>query len=180
MVRHRVAAFGSSRLPETDPRFADVVTLGEQLAKNGWDAITGGHQGMMAAFNQGISRGNGHVRGITLDRFPAPPDNHLNEEIRANNFFHRMQQLIEEADAYIALPGGLGTLAELAMSWDLLAIHVLEPRPLIFYGGMWRPILEQLQANLILSVDEAFSLTRVCMYPDEVVQALAAPSCRMD
>ncbi len=156
-----------------DPRFADVVQLGEKLAQHGWDAVTGGHQGMMEAICRGIRAGGGHVRGITLQRFPTPPDNHLSEEIRARDFFSRMQMLIEETDAYLVLPGGLGTLAEMAMSWDLQAIGVLEPRPLILYGDTWIPLLEPLKESLIWSVDDAFTTLRHCRTADEVLSELA-------
>jgi len=173
IARRRVTAFGSSRLSENDPRFADVERLGRLLGDNGWDGLTGGHQGMMAAICRGIRAGGGHVRGITLERFPTPPDNHLSEEVRSRNFFERMQMLIEETDAYLVLPGGLGTLAELAMSWDLQAIGVLEKRPLIVYGDAWTSLLEPLRQNLIWSVDEAFGLLRHCRTPEEVLAVLA-------
>ncbi|OIO69525.1 MAG: hypothetical protein AUJ58_05655 [Zetaproteobacteria bacterium CG1_02_55_237] len=171
--RRRITAFGSSRLPEDDPRFADVEALGALLGANGWDGLTGGHQGMMAAICRGIRAGGGHVRGVTLERFPTPPDNHLSEEIRSRNFFERMQILIEETDAYLVLPGGLGTLAELAMSWDLQAIGVLEKRPLIVYGDSWTPLIEPLRQSLIWSVDEAFGHIHHCRTADEVLAALA-------
>ncbi len=173
MKRRRITAFGASRLPDNDPRFDDVMRLGEKLGRTGWDALTGGHQGMMAAICRGIRSGGGHVRGITLERFPTPPDNHLSEEVRARNFFERMQMLIEQTDAWLVLPGGLGTLAELAMSWDLLAIGVLEPRPLILYGDMWTPLLASLPQAMIPSVDHAFDLIRHCRTHDEVLAALA-------
>ncbi len=175
MKRRRITAFGASSFPENHPCYAEAVQLGEELAHAGWDALTGGHQGMMAAFSRGIQQGGGHVRGVTLKCFPTPPDNHLSEEVRALNFFHRMQTLIEETDAYIALPGGLGTLAELAMSWDLLAIRVLEPRPLILYGASWPAIVEVLQDHLALSVQDAFSFVQPCRTVAEVMQRLARP-----
>ncbi|MFC1537076.1 LOG family protein [Pseudomonadota bacterium] len=171
-VRRRITAFGSSRIAADEPIFADVQLLSSRLAESGWDGMTGGHQGMMAAFSQGITQGGGHVRGVTLERFPTPPDNTLSEEIRAKDFFDRMQVMIEQADAYLVLPGGLGTLAELAMSWDLLAINVLEPRPLILYGSMWKAIHDQLHNSLVMSVDHGFELMNICESHDEVLSAL--------
>ena len=173
-VRRRLSAFGSSRINENDPRFADVEALAFKLAEAGWDGMTGGHQGMMAAFSQGITRGGGHVRGITLERFPTPPGSTLSEEVRARNFFERMQVLIEDADAYLVLPGGLGTLAELAMSWDLLAINVLEPRPLILYGEMWRSVVDELQESLVMSVDHSFERLHICTSHQQLLDILGA------
>jgi hypothetical protein len=171
--RKRIAAFGSSRTASGSPEYADVRDLSEQLAAAGWDGITGGHQGMMAAFSEGIRAGGGHVRGVTLERFPTPPGNSLNEEVRARNFFERMQAMIEAADAYLVLPGGLGTLAELAMTWDLLAIRVLEARPLVVFGRMWEPVIGALRENLVLSVEHAFDSMHVCQSHEEVLAHLA-------
>ncbi len=170
--RKRLTAFGSSRIGPDDPRYDDVRMLSRRIAELGWDGMTGGHQGMMAAFSEGIHAGGGHIRGITLERFPTPPDNTLSEEVRARDFFDRMRVLIEEADAWLVLPGGLGTLAELAMSWDLLAIRVLEPRPLLLYGEMWRPILDVLREELVLSMDTAFDSIVLCRKPDQVLHHL--------
>jgi hypothetical protein len=173
--RRRIAAFGSSQTAADDPAYGDARALATRLAEAGWDGITGGHQGMMAAFSEGIRAGGGHIRGITLARFPTPPDNSLHEEIRARDFFARMQTMIEQADAYLVLPGGLGTLAELAMTWDLLAIRVLESRPLAVYGPMWEPVIAVLRQELSLSVAHAFEAMRVCHSPDEVLTYLDHP-----
>lgn len=170
--RKRITAFGSSRVSADDPLFHDVQQLSIKLAENGWDGLTGGHQGMMAAFSQGIHAGGGHIRGVTLERFPTPPGNTLSEEHRAHDFFDRMQMLIEQCDAYLVLPGGLGTLAELAMSWDLLAIRVLEPRPLILYGDMWQPVVDTLTEQLIMSVDHGFEQIHLAQTHQQVLDIL--------
>jgi len=128
---------------------------------------------MMAAFSEGIHAGGGHIRGITLERFPTPPNNTFSEEVRAGNFFDRMAQMIEKSDAWLVLPGGLGTLAELAMTWDLLAIRVLEPRPLLLYGEMWQPVVDVLREQLIMSTDRAFENMQICHSHAQVLQALS-------
>jgi len=171
-IRPRIAAFGSSRIGSEAAVYRDVFELSGKIALSGWDGITGGHQGMMAAFSEGMHTGGAHIRGITLERFPTPPDNTFSEEIRARNFFERMGVMIEQAQAWLVLPGGLGTLAELSMTWDLLAIHVLEPRPLLLYGDMWQPIVSTLSEQLILSTDRAFETIRICNSHQDVLDAL--------
>jgi len=168
----RLAAFGSSRIGTETATYQDVAHLSRTIAQAGWDGMTGGHQGMMAAFSEGMHAGNGHIQGITLERFPTPPDNTLSEEIRAHDFFDRMGTMIEQADAWLVLPGGLGTLAELAMTWDLIAIRVLEPRPLLLYGDMWQPIIATLSDQLVLSADKAFDSIQICHSHEEVLNAL--------
>ncbi len=170
--RPRLAAFGSSQIGSEAEVYQDVLRLSEKIARSGWNGITGGHQGMMAAFSEGMHAGHGHIQGITLERFPTPPDNTLSEELRAHNFFERMGTMVEQADAWLVLPGGLGTLAELAMTWDLIAIRVLEPRPLLLYGDMWQPIISTLCEQLILSADNAFDSIQLCKGHDDVLNAL--------
>jgi len=176
MARPRLAAFGSSRIGAEADVYQDVFRLSKDIAMAGWDGITGGHQGMMAAFSEGMHAGGGHIRGITLARFPTPPDHTLSEEIRARNFFERMGTMIEQSDAWLVLPGGLGTLAELAMTWDLLAIQVLEPRPLLLYGDMWQPIVDTLSGQLVLSAEKAFENIRICNSHEDILEALQSCS----
>jgi len=168
-----IAAFGSSRRDLDASSYRDVAKLSRKLAEHGWNGMVGGHQGMMAAFCQGMREGGGHVRGITLDCFPTPPNHRLSEEIRAQNFFERMGMLIEQADAYLVLPGGLGTLAELAMSWDLLAIHVLQNRPLVVYGEMWQEILTGMEKQLLFSSPEPLQYIRYCTTHKQVLESIA-------
>ena len=170
-MRPRIAAFGASRTDLPPARLDAVRELARRLAEMGADGLVGGHQGMMAAFAEGMRAGGGHVRGITLARFPAPPENALAEERRARDFFERMRLLIEEADGYLVLPGGLGTLAEFAMVWDLLAIRVLEARPLVVFGEEWRDIVQALGARLVFSTPRAPQLPRLCMEVEEAVAA---------
>ncbi|RMH51975.1 MAG: hypothetical protein D6682_02915 [Zetaproteobacteria bacterium] len=167
-----ISAFGSSCIPSDDPRYRAVVALGRRLAEAGWRGQTGGHQGMMAAFAEGMAQGGGAVRGVTLSRFPTPPENALAEELRCDDFFERMKRLVEECDAWLVLPGGLGTLSEFAMCWDLKAIRVVEPRPLIFFGDCWPPLLAALERHLVMSVEDAMAQVVCCRSEDAVLSVL--------
>lgn len=168
-----ITAFGSSRIRENDERFKDIEVLANKIGQQGWHGMVGGHQGMMAAFSHGIRAAGGNVTGVTLEVFPTPPNNTLSEEKRATNFFERMQVLIEQPSAYIVLPGGLGTLAEFAMTWDLLAIKILEPRPLLVYGECWLPLIEMMKQQLVMSVDHGFESIVYCATHDDVLDVLA-------
>jgi len=168
-----ITAFGSSRVLPDDELFQDVERLAEKIGQCGWHGMVGGHQGMMAAFSLGIRAAGGNVTGVTLEVFPTPPNNTLSEEKRAANFFERMQVLIEQPAAYIVLPGGLGTLAEFAMTWDLLAIKILEPRPLLVYGECWLPLIDMMKQQLVMSVDHGFESIVYCATHDDVLEALA-------
>ncbi len=173
MTKRRViTAFGSSRIQPHEKRFKDVELLSQKIGQAGWSGLVGGHQGMMASFSQGIRDGGGEVTGITLEVFPTPPEHTLSEEKRAEHFFERMQMLIEQADAYLVLPGGLGTMAEFAMTWDLLAIRVLEARPLLVYGECWLPLIEMMKMQLVMSVDHGFECIHYCEHHEQVLEIL--------
>ncbi|MDQ6963866.1 MAG: LOG family protein [Mariprofundales bacterium] len=169
-----ISAFGSSCIAADDPRYRDVCVLAQQLAQAGWQGQVGGHQGMMAAFSQGMAAGGGSVRGVTLHCFPTPSDHTLSAELRCDDFFHRMKILIEECDAWLVLPGGLGTLSEFAMCWDLKAIDIIAARPLILYGDGWRPLLAAFESVLEMSVAHAMDMVTVCSRAEQVVAALDA------
>ncbi|MDQ6993191.1 MAG: LOG family protein [Mariprofundus sp.] len=173
ITKPRLAAFGASNVSPDAESYKDVQNLSKSIARAGWNGITGGHQGMMAAFSEGIHQGGGHIRGVTLERFPTPPGNSFSEEIRADDFFERLSYMIENSDAWLVLPGGLGTLAELAMVWDLLAIRVLKARPLLLYGQMWPPLIAVLKEQLIVSTNQAYSTIQICQTHTDVLQALA-------
>ncbi|MDX8413526.1 MAG: LOG family protein [Mariprofundales bacterium] len=167
-----ISAFGSSRIAEEDPRYSEVLVLARLLAQAGWQGQVGGHQGVMAAFSQGMVAGGSTVRGVTLDCFPTPSDHTLSEELRCDDFFHRMKLLIEACDAWLVLPGGLGTLSEFAMCWDLKAIDIIAARPLILYGAGWRPLMAAFESTLAMSVDHAMEMVTLCTTPQEVLAVL--------
>ncbi|RME87368.1 MAG: hypothetical protein D6771_00600, partial [Zetaproteobacteria bacterium] len=101
MTRPRIAAFGSSRPDLPRGLYEEVRAMAQMLGEAGFDGLVGGHQGMMAAFSEGLTAGGGHVRGVTLSRFPTPPEHTLAEEVRARDFFERMRHLIEDADGWL-------------------------------------------------------------------------------
>lgn len=165
-----VAVFGSSRI---GPGHADYVTaqeLGALLGDAGWTVATGGHDGAMAAVSRGARDAGAHVVGVTL---PGPqgrsPNHWVAEERPADDLFARLQMLLD-ADAWIAVAGGVGTLAEIAVAWNLMQNAHVDPRPLVVVGEGWREVIGALGASLV--VDDA-DLAMVTCVPD-ARSALAA------
>jgi len=146
-----VAVFGSSQVPEGSADFAAAERLGRLLAEAGWVVMNGGYGGTMAALSRGAARAGGRVIGVTLaafDRWPLCVNPWLSEQRQAPDLFTRHRWLIAEADAIVVLPGGVGTLAELFVAWNLLQIGSLAPRPVIVVGQAWQRALETLAAHL--------------------------------
>ncbi len=101
----------------------------------------------MEAVSRGVAECGGRVVGVTCDQIekwrPVFPNNWVQEELRYATLKERLYALIDNCDAALVLPGGIGTLAELAVMWSQLQTGAITPRPLIFIGSGWRVVIEQ-------------------------------------
>jgi predicted Rossmann-fold nucleotide-binding protein len=102
----------------------------------------------MEAVSRGAAQAGGHVIGVTCQEIEnwrsLPPNPWLKEEWRFASLHERMLALMDASDAVIALPGGAGTLAEIALLWNRLLIQAIPPRPLILVGEGWRQVFDRL------------------------------------
>ena len=139
---HLVAVFGSSSPAPDSEAYDDARRLGQQLAEAGFVVATGGYGGTMAAVSQGAAGAGGHVIGVTsghMERYrPMPANEWVAEEIRFESQRDRLVHLVMNNDAMIALPGGIGTLSEVALAWSLLQTGEMSARPLVLLGPTWR------------------------------------------
>lgn len=152
----RVSVFGGATpQPDSSP-YQDAYLLGSLLAQAGLTVMTGGYGGAMEAVSKGAAEHNGHVIGVTSDEIeayrPSGPNQWVDEEWRCPTFKERLDRLIQDCDAAIAVPGGLGTLVEISLTWNQLLIGIIEPKPLILMGAGWRQSFEvffETQGNYI-------------------------------
>jgi len=170
-----VAVFGSSRIGPADAEYALAEHLGRLLGERGWTVATGGHDGAMAAVSRGARESGAHVVGVTL---PGPqgrsPNAWVAEERPADDLFARLRMLLD-ADAWIAVAGGVGTLAEIAVAWNLMQNAHVAPRPLIVVGEGWRAVIDALRESLVV---DAADLAMVTVVPDAEA-AIAALGSRL-
>lgn len=142
-----VTIFGGSAPREGSQGYAQAQALGRLLAEHGHTVLTGGYIGAMEAVSRGASEAGGHVIGVTCDEIeawrPIRANAWVKEERRKQTLLERLNALITGCDAAIALPGGPGTLAEIALMWNLMIIGALPPRPLILVGAGWQSALNQ-------------------------------------
>ena len=138
-----VSAFVSSRLAPEDPLYARLVRYGEVLAEEGFGLACGGYQGGMAALARGVKARGGLVVGVTAPGlFPERPgpNPHVDVELPAATLPERIGRLLDLGAGYLALPGGVGTLAELILAWNLLYLRRGLERPLAV-DPYWLPLL---------------------------------------
>jgi uncharacterized protein (TIGR00730 family) len=147
-----VSVFGGSQPKESDSAYAEAYELGKLLAERGHAVLTGGYIGTMEAASRGAHEAGGHVIGVTCEDIEnwrkIGPNRWVKEERRKKTLLERLEGLIEGCDAAIALPGGPGTLTEIALMWNLMVVGSLHRRPLILVGDGWQSVLEQVFTKL--------------------------------
>jgi uncharacterized protein (TIGR00730 family) len=143
----KVSVFGGSQPKEGDAAYAEAQELGRLLAQRGHIVLTGGYIGTMEAVSRGACEAGGHVIGVTCEDIETwravKPNNWVMEEIRKKTLIERLHALIHESDAAFALPGGAGTLTEIALMWNLMIVESLHRRPLVLIGDGWQSVFDQ-------------------------------------
>jgi uncharacterized protein (TIGR00730 family) len=141
-----VTIFGGADPREGDAAYEEARLLGQLLAREGHTVVTGGYIGTMEAVSRGAAEVGGRVVGVTcrqVERWRGVRANPwVAEEWPAETLMERLWRLVDRSDAAIALPGGIGTLAEIAFLWNLVLIKALPPCPLIVVGDGWRRTLD--------------------------------------
>lgn len=145
-----VTIFGSSLPGEGSAAYEEARLLGRYLAESGFVVCNGGYRGLMEASARGAREAGGHTVGVTCTIWPASANLWIAEEVRTGSFLERLLALIERGDAYVVLPGGTGTLAELALVWEMmnkssLAKTVGGRKPLLVMERYWQPVVECLE-----------------------------------
>ena len=147
-----VAIFGASRADAESLALAERV--GAVLAGAGYGVASGGYGGVMEAVSRGAARAGGCVIGVTCRIWSSRPNEFLDEVIETEDLYHRVRALLGAGTAgYVVLPGGTGTMLELATAWEMLAKRLIPERPLICLGEHWRPLLGPIRLAQPASAD---------------------------
>jgi uncharacterized protein (TIGR00730 family) len=173
MATRTVAVIGASQTPTDHPDYLAATRLGRLLAEAGFTVATGGYGGLMEAVSAGAAQAGGAVVGVTAPTvFPSRPgaNQYVTEERPSPGVSDRIRDLVETADAVIALPGSIGTFAELIMAWNLASVAPFsgrQPKPVVAVGSVWSHLVPVLADRLdtdgglvqcVATVDEAADL----------------------
>jgi uncharacterized protein (TIGR00730 family) len=155
--RYRVSIFGSARMKPRDPLYEGVRCLASDLTTMGCDIVTGGGPGLMQAANEGsvIADPQDLTRsiGIRVDLgFEQEANPFIEEMYRHRTFFSRLHHFVLISDAFVVVPGGIGTTLEALMIWQLLQARKLHQTPLIFVGGMWSDLVAWVDRYMVNAV----------------------------
>lgn len=145
--RYRVTVFGSARTEPGHWVYEEVKQMCSALTAMNCDIVTGGGPGLMQAANEGAHVAQATRKGQNIGiRVHLPFEQKVNpfveQAFEHATFFTRLHHFVLLSDAYIVAPGGLGTVLETMMIWQLLQTRHLLDTPLVFAGPMWRGLVE--------------------------------------
>jgi uncharacterized protein (TIGR00730 family) len=146
-TNYRVSIFGSARTNLESSAYQQVKLLAKGLATLGCDIITGGGPGLMQVANEGALESETPQKGRSVGirvglPFEQKINPFVNEAYKHETFFSRLHHFALASDAFIIVPGGIGTTLEATMVWQLIQIgHIKKDTPLIFVGKMWDDFL---------------------------------------
>ncbi|MEW4490230.1 LOG family protein [Thalassoglobus sp. JC818] len=178
--RFRVTLFGSARIAPGTFAYEETKRCAEQLAKLGCDIITGGGPGLMQAANEGaaIDPDRSQSIGIRVDLpFEQEVNSFVGQAFEHRTFFTRLQQFVIQSDAFVVAPGGIGTVLETLMVWQLLQVQHLVGTPLILVGEMWPGLVDWARSSMTtadppLASEEDMSIPRCVKNADEAIEIL--------
>jgi len=177
--RYRVTIFGSARAKPGSFVYDEVKRVATALAGMGCDIITGGGPGLMQAANEGAAAANAPERnrsvGIRVDLpFEQDVNPFVQQAFEHKTFFSRLHHFVLTSDAFVVTPGGIGTVLELMLVWQLLQVKHVRDAPLIVVGQMWAELVDWARKSLLgrelsLASPEDLTIPRCVDTADEAI-----------
>lgn len=146
-----VTVFGSARFKEDHPYYTLGREMGRRIAELGLTSMTGGGPGIMEAVNRGAKEAGGRSIGcnivLPMEQKPNP---YVDRFIEFRYFFVRKVMLVKYSYAFVALPGGFGTLDELFEIATLVQTRKVQHFPIVLMGvEFWTPMLTFMRERLV-------------------------------
>lgn len=177
LTKPSVSLFGSARTYPEDKNYLLAENIGEKLSNAGYSVVTGGGPGIMEAANKGAYKGKSLSVGLNIEL----PDHEITNEyqdivLRFRHFFTRKVMFVKYASAYVVMPGGFGTLDELAEILSLIQTGKARKIPIILVNEpFWRGLMRWWTDNLLpegMIDKEDLQLISFVSEADEVVEAI--------
>ncbi len=170
-----VTVFGSARFKEDHPHYRQAREVGARLAKVGFTVMTGGGPGVMEAANRGARDVGGKSLGCNIELpMEQEPNPYVDKWIEFRYFFVRKVMLVKYSYAFVAMPGGFGTLDEIFETLVLIQTGKIRNFPLVLMGvDYWEPLMEFLRDRLLRekTIDE--NDLKLMLVTDSVDEAMA-------
>jgi uncharacterized protein (TIGR00730 family) len=175
--RYRVTIFGSARAQPGTHVYDEVRRVSAALTEMGCDIITGGGPGLMQAANEGAAATPERNRSVGI-RVELPFEQEVNPFVEQayehKTFFTRLHHFVLTSDAFVVTPGGIGTVLELMLIWQLLQVKHVHETPLILVGNMWAELVNWAKVSLLnpqlqLASPEDMSIPKCVNTADEAI-----------
>ena len=176
-IRPAVSIYGSARLKPDSKYYQLASTIARKVSDAGFAVISGGGPGIMEAANQGAHGGKSPSVGLNIELPHEQSGNQWQDiSLRFRHFFTRKVTFVKNSDAVIVMPGGFGTLDELAEVLTLIQTKKSRHVPIILVGGeFWTGLLDWFRSALVpmgLINPEDMDLMQVIDDPDQVLEAV--------
>ena len=144
-----ITIFGTGRAKQGDSAYTLAYNTGKLLAQAGFTIVNGGYGGTMEAAAKGAAEVGGQIIGVTCSAFKSSTANkYITCTIVTSSLDKRLDTLIKLGQGYVILPGGTGTLLELAKVWEFKNKGFLSAaKPIILVGGFWKPLVDLIAAD---------------------------------
>ena len=175
--RPAVSVFGSARIREDHPVYAQARDVGRRLAEAGFAVVTGGGPGVMEAANRGARDGGGVSVGFNIELPHEQGANpYLDISVTFKHFYARKTMFVKAAEGFVILPGGFGTLDELFEALTLIQTGKVSAFPVVLLDSRhWTGLLDWLRAELLaqrLIAPSDIGLLHVTDDPDEAAELI--------
>jgi uncharacterized protein (TIGR00730 family) len=139
-----ITIFGTAKAEPGDSVYELAYKTGKVLAQGGFVIANGGYGGTMEAAAKAATEAGGKTIGVTCSAFGgASANEYISREIVTSSLDERLETLIKLAGAYVVLPGGTGTLLEVAKVWELKNKGFLnQSKPIILVSEFWKPLVD--------------------------------------
>ncbi|ALP65544.1 MULTISPECIES: TIGR00730 family Rossman fold protein [Paraburkholderia] len=178
-IRPAVSIYGSARLKPNSPYYKLATQIARKLSDAGFAVISGGGPGIMEAANKGAHAGKAPSVGLNIELPHEQSGNQWQDiSLRFRHFFTRKVTFVKNSDAVIVMPGGFGTLDELAEVLTLIQTKKSRHVPIILVGAeFWKGLLGWFESQLVpmgLINPGDMNLMQVIDDPDQVLEAVLA------
>lgn len=176
-IRPSVSIFGSARTPDDHPYYKLTEEIAYALSQAGFSVVSGGGPGIMEAANKGAYRGKSPSIGLNI-QLPHEQSGNAYQDIRLSfrHFFSRKVMFVKYAAAYVVMPGGFGTLDELAEILTLVQTGKTRRIPIILvHSPFWKGLIEWIRTTLVdekVISPEDLDLLQIIDEPEKVVEAI--------
>ncbi|MET3447801.1 uncharacterized protein (TIGR00730 family) [Ralstonia sp. 1138] len=176
-IRPAVSIYGSARLREDSPYYERTIEIARLFSDAGFAVISGGGPGIMEAANKGAHAGKSASVGLNIELPHEQQGNRYQDiSMRFRHFFTRKVTFVKNSDAFIVMPGGFGTLDELAEVLTLVQTGKSRSVPVIMFGShFWKGLLDWFRFTLLpmgLIAEHDLDIMRIVDEPKDALDAV--------